>query len=194
MVRLFTTVALGALVLAAPASAETLRDALTKAYARNPTLTAQRAAQRAVDENVPIQRANGIASVNASGQVTDNFIVSNNNFLNPERTASAGLQLSVPLYLGGAVRNGVRAAETRVEAGRAQLRSVEANVFTNVVSAYMNVIRDEAVVALNTQNVRVLEVNLQASRDRFQVGDLTRTDVAQSEARLALARAQLQSA
>jgi len=196
MRRLRTLAAPGALalVLAAPASAETLRDALAKAYAGNPTLTAQRAAQRANDENVPIQQAAGIAALNASGSATDNFIVSNNSFLNPERTASAGVQLSVPLYLGGAVRNGVRAAETRVEAGRATLRNVEATVFTNVVAAYMNVIRDEAVVALNTQNVRVLEVNLQASRDRFQVGDLTRTDVAQSEARLALARAQLQSA
>ena len=102
--------------------------------------------------------------------------------------------MSLPIYSGGAVKNGVRAAETRVEAGRASLRGTEANLFTNVVAAYMNVIRDEAVVGLNQQNVQVLQTNLQASRDRFQVGDLTRTDVAQSEARLALARAQLQSA
>jgi outer membrane protein len=187
-----TAIALSA--LAVPASAETLREALLKAYAANPSLTAQRAAQRANDENVPIQRAAGIASVNAQGQVTEAVVVSNNNFLNPDRQANAGVTLGVPLYLGGAVRNGVRAAETRVAAGQATLRNTEATVFTNVVSAYMNVIRDEAVVALNQQNVRVLEVNLQASRDRFEVGDLTRTDVAQSEARLALARAQLQSA
>jgi len=185
---------LGATSVAAPAAAETLREALIKAYQSNPTLTAQRAAQRANDENVPIQQSNGIAQVNATGTINEAVVVSNNNFLNPDRSAQAGVQLSVPLYLGGQVRNAVRAAETRVDAGRAQLRNVEATVFTNVVSAYMNVIRDEAVVALNTQNVRVLEVNLQASRDRFQVGDLTRTDVAQSEARLALARAQLQSA
>ena len=180
--------------LAAPAGAETLREALAKAYASNPTLTGQRAAQRATDENVPIARSNGIPSVNVNGSVTDNFLQANNNFANPERTAAGSLNLSVPIYQGGAVKNAVRAAETRVDAGRATLRGTEASTFTNVVAAYMNVIRDEAIASLNQQNVRVLEVNLRASRDRFQVGDLTRTDVAQSEARLALARAQLQQA
>lgn len=180
--------------LAAPAGAETLREALAKAYASNPTLTGQRAAQRATDENVPIARSNGIPGVNVSGSLTDNFLQANNNFANPERTAATSLNLSVPIFQGGAVKNAVRAAETRVDAGRATLRGTEASTFTNVVAAYMNVIRDEAITSLNQQNVRVLEVNLRASRDRFQVGDLTRTDVAQSEARLALARAQLQQA
>lgn len=183
-----------ALFTTMPVAAETLREALLKAYASNPTLTGQRANQRAVDENVPIARANGLPSLNATGQVIDNVVQANNNFLNPGRQATANTQFSVPLFQGGAVRNAVSAAETRVAAGVANLRSTEANLFTNVVAAYMNVIRDEAIVGLNTQNVRVLDVNLQASRDRFQVGDLTRTDVAQSEARLALARAQLQSA
>ncbi|MGX9079781.1 TolC family protein, partial [Klebsiella pneumoniae] len=95
---------------------------------------------------------------------------------------------------GGQVRNSVNAAKTRVDAGRDSLRRTESDLFTAVVGAYMDVIRDEAIVSLNQQNVKVLEVNLQASKDRFQVGDLTRTDVAQSEARLALARSQLQSA
>jgi outer membrane protein len=180
--------------LATPAGAETLREALAKAYASNPTLTGQRAAQRATDENVPIARSNGIPGVNVTGSLTDNFLQANNNFANPERTAAGSLNLSVPIFQGGAVKNAVRAAETRVDAGRATLRGTEANTFTNVVAAYMNVIRDEAITSLNQQNVRVLEVNLRASRDRFQVGDLTRTDVAQSEARLALARAQLQQA
>ena len=180
--------------LAAPAGAETLREALAKAYASNPTITGQRAAQRATDENVPIARASGLPGVNATGSLTDNFLVANNNFTNPERVASGALNFSVPLFQGGAVKNSMRAAETRVDAGRATLRGTEATTFTNVVAAYMNVIRDEAITSLNQQNVRVLEVNLRASRDRFQVGDLTRTDVAQSEARLALARAQLQQA
>ncbi len=180
--------------LATSAEAETLREALAKAYASNPTITGQRAAQRATDENVPIARASGLPGVNASGSLTDNFLIANNNFANPERVASGALNLSVPLFQGGAVKNSVRAAETRVDAGRATLRGTEATTFTNVVAAYMNVIRDEAITSLNRQNVRVLEVNLTASRDRFQVGDLTRTDVAQSEARLALARAQLQQA
>src|SRR3546814_14149428 len=86
------------------------------------------------------------------------------------------------------------AAKTRVEAGRADLRGTEADLFAAVVAAYMDVIRDEAIVSLNQQNVHVLDVNLQATNDRFQVGDLTRTDVAQSEARLALARSDLQTA
>ncbi|MDY0957083.1 MULTISPECIES: TolC family outer membrane protein [unclassified Sphingomonas] len=188
-------VAIGAaLLLAGTASAETLREAMVRAYQSNPTITGQRAAQRATDENVPIARSNGLPSLQSTGQIIDNIVVANNNFLNPERVGTGQVQLSVPLYQGGAVKNAVRAAETRVDAGRAQLRGVEANLFTNVVAAYMNVIRDEAIVNLNTRNVNVLDTNLRASRDRFQVGDLTRTDVAQSEARLAQARAQLQSA
>ena len=86
------------------------------------------------------------------------------------------------------------AAKTRVEAGRATLRAVEGDVFTEAVAAYMDVIRDRAIVELNANNVRVLTTNLQATRDRFEIGDLTRTDVAQSEARLQLGRAQLATA
>lgn len=190
--------AFAGLVLAAPVSADTLRDALLKAYETNPTITGQRANLRAVDENVPIARANGLPSVSATGGYTENVLVPNpstsNTLSNPARLAQGTTQLSVPVFQGGAVRNAVRGAETRVEAGQAQLRGTEAQLFTSVVGAYMDVIRDEAIVGLNGQNVRVLEVNLNASRDRFQVGDLTRTDVAQSEARLAQARAQLQSA
>jgi len=182
------------LPIAATAQAETLREALAKAYQSNPTLTGQRAAQRATDENVPIARSQALPGVSASGGLTDNVIQANNNFLNPSRYGNAAVNVSLPIYAGGAVKNGIKAAETRVEAGLATLRGTEADLFTNVVSAYMNVIRDEAVVSLNQQNVQVLQTNLQASRDRFQVGDLTRTDVAQSESRLALANAQLQSA
>ena len=179
---------------AVPVSAETLRDALAKAYDNNPTLTAQRAAQRANDENVPIARSAGLPGVSASGGVNENFVRGGNSFTTPERRLDGTIGVTLPLYQGGRVRNGVLAAETRVEAGQANLRGVEATTFTDVVSAYNNVLRDEAIVGLNTQNVRVLDTNLRASRDRFEVGDLTRTDVAQSEARLSLARAQLQSA
>ncbi len=190
--RLLASVAL--IYIAAPAGAETLREALAKAYTTNPILTGQRATLRATDENVPIARATGLPSVNATGDYTEFVVTAANSFTALPRQAAARANVSVPLYLGGQVRNSIAAAKTRVEAGRATLRGTEADLFTNVVAAYMDVIRDEAIVGLNTQNVRVLDVNLQASRDRFQVGDLTRTDVAQSEARLALARAQLQSA
>ena len=98
------------------------------------------------------------------------------------------------MYNGGSVKNSVKAAQTRVEAGRATLRAVEGDVFVLAVTAYMDVIRDRAIVELNANNVKVLETNLEATRDRFQIGDLTRTDVAQSEARLQLGRSQLADA
>ena len=178
----------------APLSAETLREALVAAYKTNPTLAAQRANVRAIDENVPIARSNGLPGVTLQSAYTENVVKAANSFVSPDRQATAGVTLSVPVFSGGGVRNAVRAAETRVEGGQLTLRGTEADLFTNVVGAYMDVIRDEAIVGLNTQNVKVLDVNLQASRDRFQVGDLTRTDVAQSDARLALARSQLQTA
>src|SRR6185295_12285242 len=106
-------------------------------------------------------------------------------------TVSGGVDLSYPLFNGGSVRNSVNAAKTRVEAGRATLRAVEGDVFTQAVTAYMDVIRDRAIVELNQNNVKVLDTNLEATRDRFEIGDLTRTDVAQSEARLQLGRSQL---
>lgn len=172
----------------------TLQDALAQAYATNPDLQGQRANQRANDENVPIARSQGLPGLNATGSANDSLYNTASNPLTPTRQAQLGLNLSQPIYNGGRIRNSVRAAEVRVDAGRANLRGTEADIFTQTVTAYLNVIRDESVVRLNQENVHVLEVNLRATRDRFQVGDLTRTDVAQSEARLALAEAQLRSA
>lgn len=182
-------------LLAGPANAETLREALARAYATNPQLTGARANQRATDEGVPLARSQGLPQVTTQSSVIENVLnPSSRGFTQAPRQGSVQVQVSQSLFAGGAVRNGVRAADARVDAGRANLRSTEANVFTLVVAAYNDVIRDEAIVRLNQQNVRVLEVNLQASKDRFQVGDLTRTDVAQSEARLASAQAQLRNA
>lgn len=198
MPRIKTLLLTGGIALlslnAAPASAETLREALARAYQSNPTLTGDRARQRAEDENVPIARAQGLPSASARVEYTENIVRASNSFNSPRRSVFSSAQIEVPIYQGGAVRNGVRAADTRVDAGRAVLRGTESSVFSAVVGAYMDVIRDEAVLGLNQTNVRSLEVNLQASRDRFEVGDLTRTDVAQSEARLAIARSDLQSA
>jgi len=182
-------------LLAGPASAETLREALARAYATNPQLTGARANLRATDETVPIARSQGLPQVTTQTSVIENVInPASRGFTQAPRTGTVQVSVSQSLFAGGAVRNNVRAADARVDAGRANLRSTEANVFTLVVAAYNDVIRDEAIVRLNQQNVRVLEVNLQASKDRFQVGDLTRTDVAQSEARLASAQAQLRNA
>ncbi|WP_420820382.1 TolC family outer membrane protein [Sphingobium terrigena] len=179
--------------LAGPAMAETLQGALAKAYASNPTLTGARAGQRATDENVPIQKAGGRPAADVSASFSESILKPTISFTSPQRTVNAQAQLSVPIYSGGSVRNGVKAAKVRVEAGQANLRGTEASIFSQVVGAYMDVIRDSAIVSLNQANVKVLEVNLQATNDRFEVGDLTRTDVAQSQSRLALAQADLQT-
>ncbi len=184
---------LGLSFAATPASAETLREALTRAYNTNPTLTGDRARQRAEDENVPLIRAQGLPNASATAEYTENAAGTAGIFRSA-RNAQAIAQINVPIYRGGAVRNGIRAADTRVDAGRAFLRGTESSVFSSVVAAYLDVIRDESIVQLNQANVGVLDVNLQATNDRFEVGDLTRTDVAQSEARLAIARSQLETA
>jgi outer membrane protein len=179
---------------AAPVPTTTLRDALVQTYNSNPELQAERANQRANDENVPIARSRGLPGADATGSVNSSLYDSDANLISPTRQGRLGINLSQPIYSGGGVRNSVRAAERRVEAGQADLRGAESDIFTQAVTAYVDVMRDEAIVRLNQQNVNVLEVNLQATRDRFEVGDLTRTDVAQSEARLALARSQLRTA
>lgn len=191
--RLLAGVSAGTL-LAQPLAAETLREALVKAYNTNPTLAGARDDLRATNENVPIARASALPQVQLQSAYQENVVIASNNFVSPIRQLTAQSSVSLPVYSGGQVRNSIKAAQTRVEAGQASLRRTESDLFTAVVGAYMDVIRDESIVALNQQNVHVLEVNLQASRDRYQVGDLTRTDVAQSEARLAGARSQLQTA
>lgn len=192
--RTLAGAAIALALLPAPAWAETLREALIKAYGTNPTLTGDRARQRAEDENVPLARADGLPSASLTGDYTEILVKPSNSFNSPNRSAQGTAQLQVPIYRGGGVKNAIRAADTRVEAGRAILRGTESSVFSQVVAAYMDVMRDEAVAQLNQANVGVLEVNLQATRDRFEVGDLTRTDIAQSEARLSDARARLQTA
>lgn len=183
-----------ALVITKPVTAETLQEALSKAYRTNPTLTAARAGQRANDENVPIERSEGLPDISGAGTYTENVKRPENSFNSPRRLFQGGVTLSVPIYRGGGVANRVKAAKTRVQAGQADLRGTEASVFSSVVAAYMDVIRDGAIVSLNQANAHALDVNLEATRDRFEVGDLTRTDIAQSESRLALARSDLRTA
>ncbi len=192
MFRNLLTGSLIAGMLASSAAADTLREALVSAYRSNPTLTGQREALKATDASVAIARAAGRPQV--SGTVGLNRDLTRSGILSTGGkgpTLSTGVDLSYPLFNGGSVRNSIEAAKTRVEAGRATLRAVEGDVFTQAVSVYMDVIRDRAIVELNQNNVRVLTTNLEATRDRFQIGDVTRTDVAQSEARLQLGRSQL---
>ena len=179
----------------AAAHADDLRSALVAAYNTNPTLQSARDTQRATDESVPIARADGLPSASVTAEETE--YVKQSVILSAtgaQRMATVSGSLNVPLYSGGAVRNAVKAAETRVVAGQADLRGSESSLFSSVVAAYMDVILNEAVVRLNLTQVQTLQVNLQATTDRFQIGDLTRTDVAQSQSRLALAQGQLRSA
>ena len=178
---------------AGTASADTLREALVSTYNANPTLTGQRETLKSSDAGVAIARAAGRPQVSATVGVTRDLTRSGRFDVGGSKGPfiTGGVDLSYPLFQGGTVRNNVEAAKTRVEAGRATLRAVEGDVFTEAVAAYMDVIRDRAIVELNNNNVKVLDTNLQATRDRFEIGDVTRTDVAQSEARLSLQRSEL---
>lgn len=189
------TLLVGGVGLAAsPSLADELREALVMAYNTNPTIQAARAQQRAVDEGVQIARAPGLPSLSGTATYSETTSASGFSSGLPDRSVDGSASLSYPLYSGGGIKNSVRAAETRVLAGRSDLRAVESGIFTQAVTVYMDVILAQEVVKLNKANVQRLEVNLQATRDRFEIGDLTRTDVAQSESRLALARGQVRSA
>ena len=184
-----------AALAAGTASADTLREALVSTYRTNPTLMAQREALRATDAGVAIARAASRPQVSATAGLNRDLTrsgVLDQGGKGPN--LSVGVDLSYPLFQGGRVKNAIRAAQTRVEAGRALLDAVEGDVFTEAVAAYMDVIRDRAIVELNHNNIRVLQTTLQATLDRFEIGDVTRTDIAQAEARLELARSGLATA
>ena len=187
--------ALSIVLMAGTASADTLREALNATYRNNPNLNAQREVLKSTDATVAIARAGGRPSITGTVGVNRNLtrsgVIAQTQGNAHNISLSGGADLNVPLFLGGSVRNAVAAAKTRVEAGRATLRAVEGDIFVEAVGAYMDVLRDRAIVELNQNNVKVLGTNLEANRDRFQIGDLTRTDVAQSEARLADGRARL---
>jgi outer membrane protein len=188
---LMAAAAVAALLAGEMAQAASLREALVQTYASNPTIMGQRAQLRTLDEGVAVARAAGRPQLSATAGVNQDLTRTGGG---NGRNLNAGLDLSYPLFSGGRVRNSIRAADERVLAGRANLRATEGDVFTEAVGAYMDVIRDRSIVSLNRNQVTVLETNLQASQDRFEVGDLTRTDVAQSEARLSLARSALATA
>lgn len=192
--RLLVATLLGSTLFSASASADTLRDALVSAYETNPSLTAAREGQKATNEGVPLAKANGRPDVTVQPTYFENIMQDGGSSVTQARGVNINGTVSAPLYAGGGIRNAIRAAENRVEAGFANLRGTESAIFSAVVGAYMDVIRDESIVELNRAQVGVLSVNLEATRDRFEIGDLTRTDVAQSEARLALATSSLESA
>lgn len=177
---------------------ETLNEALEAAYRNNPTITAQRASVRIADEDVPLARAAGLPTLEGSATYQENVLkgepAPGGFFSDPDRQLVGSLNTSVPLLTFGAVKNSVAAAQSRVQASRMGLRSTEAELFTGVVGAYMDVLRDEAVVQLNQRNTDVMRFTLRETMERQNVGNRGPTDVAQAEARVALAESQLETA
>lgn len=179
----------GVVLLAEPASAETLREALTLAYRTNPKLDAQRARQRATDEDVPRAKSGYRPRASASvdtGQLRLKTI--------PESTSEyAGttwgysVQVEQSVFSGLRTVNGVQEAESNVRAGREELRTVEQQVLLDAATAYADVLRDQALVRLREGNVNVLTRDLQAAETRRAVREVTRTDVAQAQSRRAKA-------
>ena len=175
---------------AAPASAETLGDAIALAYQTNPTLQGQRASQRALDESVVQARTGYRPTIDADASAS----WSEREGSDTVGSSGAGISVSQPLYTGGRVSSQVSAAQADVLTGREGLRSVEAQVLQTVITAYVDVRRDQERLRIANENVAVLQRQLDESRARFEVGEITRTDVAQAEARLAGAKAGLSTA
>lgn len=181
----------------APA-AQTLEQALVNAYFANPTINAQRAATRVADEAVPQALAGYRPKVVGNAQADAEHNRSQGPAFGTLRTQNYprgyGITGQQNIFNGFQTGNLVRSAESQVLAARETLRNTEQNVLLDAVTAYMNVIRDAAIVQLQQQNVQALNEQLRATNDRFQVGELTRTDVAQAQARLRAAESALSAA
>jgi outer membrane protein len=184
--------------LVQPSRADTLEGALVQAYQNNPQLNAQRAVVRATDEAVPQAlsgyrpRVTATATVGSQHQDTLSKSTSTpptyTDFSATFAPHSVGVTGTQTLFNGFQTGNTVRQAESQVSAARETLRLVEQQVLENAATAYMNLLRDAAILDLQRRNVEVLQEQLRQTRDRFSVGEVTRTDVAQSESRLAAGR------
>jgi len=204
--RIGILVGLGLLGAASPAAAQTLDQALAATYADNPQLQAERANLRATDEGVPQALAGWRPQVTVSGTAGYNqgtITSPSSNILGQatEGTATQDHQLgsidasiTENVYSGGQTKAQTAEATDKVKAERANLINIEQQVFTNAVSAYVTVIEDQQLLALAINNAQVLKEQLKATQDRFSVGEITRTDVAQSESSLAQAEAEVQTA
>jgi outer membrane protein len=177
---------------ASAAHGETLGDALAKAYVNNPDINQQRAGVRSTDEGVPKANAGFLPTVNAEADVgVQRFLGSiNNHFQSTTEPSGFGLTINQTIWNGNRVGNSVKQAETNVMSAREQMRLTEETVLLGAATAYMDVLRDSAIVSLNESNVQVLKEQLRQTKDRFDVGEVTRTDVAQAESSLAGAEAQ----
>lgn len=189
--------AIAAVLASSQVGAETLESALVRAYRGNPTLNSGRATVRYTDEFVAIAQSGYRPQVNLSADVGTQYTkgqVSGGNFNQTTTPGGAGLVVSQTLFNGFQTDNNVRRYESTVYSQRETLRFTELSVLYAAVQAYMNVLSNTATLELNRNNVEVLEEQLRQTRDRFNVGEVTRTDVAQAEARLAGARSQVSAA
>ncbi|WP_424632012.1 TolC family outer membrane protein [Bradyrhizobium sp. SYSU BS000235] len=190
---------------AGPVLADTLEAALVRAYQTNPQLNAQRASVRSTDENVPQALSGYRPKVAVTASAGTQFTDTQQNTSIGDRLSkvgvagvnaprSVGATVTQTLFNGGQTGNRTRAAESQVSAAREGLRVLEQTVLLSAATIYMDYLRDSAIVEVQQSNVRVLEQTLKQTRDRFNVGEVTRTDVAQSEAQLAAGRTQLLTA
>jgi len=198
---LLATVA--AFAISGPAArAETLSGALAKAYVTNPDINSQRAAVRQTDESVPAANAGYLPKISAFGNA--GVAHQNGNLISPTSTGASdtdyalgtlprgyGVQAQQTIFDGYQTMNKIRSADSQVLGAREQLRNTEQNTLLSGVTAYMDVLQNSAIVELDKNNVEVLKEQLRETKDRFTVGEVTRTDVAQAEASLASANAQL---
>lgn len=210
--------------LSGPAMAESLRDAVNLAYRTNPSLLAQRANQRALDETTVQARAglrpnisvsggpnyshsrtdrvstttpatllpidlDGDGIADATGTLPGSTVVSGGS--RDSDSLSAQVQLSQTIWSGGRTRNAIAAADANIFAGRENLRDVEQKVMLSVIQAYADVLRDMEILRVRQENLQVLRRQLEEANARFEFGEITRTDVAQSEARLAQSESDL---
>jgi outer membrane protein len=178
------------LIGVSPACAEDLTQAINAAYERSAVIANAVAEYEADIEGVTISRAEGLPSVNASLGLNETLAGTRNG----SGLVTVQGQVSVPLYRGGSVRNRVNAARSQSDASFVAVRSAEAEVFAEVVTAYATVIRDRHILALSRNNLETLTTTLNATRARFRARDLTRTDVSQAESRVALAQGEVETA
>ncbi|MEM1365691.1 MAG: TolC family outer membrane protein [Pseudomonadota bacterium] len=184
-----SAVAVSALGFASAASAESLRDALSRAYTNNPQINQQRASLRAADENVPLARSGFLPNIH--GRISGS--TSNTDGVGSSR-ASAGIQVDQNLFNGFRTVNSIRQAEAGVRATRAGLANTELGIMRAGAIAYINVLRDQQLVSLQRSNLAFLDEQVRAARARFDVGEGTRTDIATAQAQQAAARASISSA
>lgn len=186
--RLMTGALAGVVLMASPVRAEDMNAALKSAYETNPRIKSERKALENLDEGVAQAISGWRPTITASYDRGRQRVSSDGSSWAHTTKEDRNLVINQPIFKGGGTIARTESADERVNAGRYNLIQTEQQVLLDAVTAYMNVVRDQSVQELSRNNVEVLEKQLQASQDRFDVGEVTRTDVAQSEARLARAK------